>query len=72
MNSDTLSTIPLGNAFFWMKKENLLRDVGMEGFAEDIIRPKHLLLGRRPVEGRYHATVTRYWYSRYGKKKKIR
>jgi len=55
-----------------MKKENLLRDVGMEGFAEDIIRPKHLLLGRRPVEGWYQATITRYWYSRYGKKKKIR
>jgi len=55
-----------------MKKENLLRDVGMKGFAEDIIRPKHLFLGRRPVEGWYQATVTRYWYSRYGKKKKIR
>jgi hypothetical protein len=26
LNSDTLSTIPLGNAFFRMKKENLLKD----------------------------------------------
>jgi len=37
LNSDTLSTIPLSNAFFRMKKENLLRDVGMKG--------KHLRVG---------------------------
>jgi len=44
----------------------------MKGFAEDIIRPKHLFLGRRPVEDWYQATVTGYWNLLYGKKKKIR